>query len=67
MVLDRPSLRDQSKKSAHFAEIVRSSTDAIISKSLGGKIISWNAAAERIFGYSAAEMIDQSILRLIPL
>ncbi|MEO8619044.1 MAG: PAS domain S-box protein [Sphingomicrobium sp.] len=67
MMFNRPSLRDRSKKSAHLAEIVRSSTDAIISKSLEGKIISWNAAAERIFGYSATEMIGQSIRRLIPL
>lgn len=66
MMFNRPSLRDRSKKSAHLAEIVRSSTDAIISKSLEGKIISWNAAAERVFGYSAAEMIGQSIRRLIP-
>jgi PAS domain S-box-containing protein len=49
-----------------LASIVESSEDAIVSKTLDGVINSWNAAAQRMFGYTAEEMVGQSILKLIP-
>ena len=51
---------------AHFAALVASSEDAIASKTLEGVVTSWNEAAQRLFGYSAQEMIGTSITRIIP-
>jgi len=51
---------------ARLAAIVEGSDDAIVSKTLDGVITSWNAGAARIFGYSAAEMIGQPIMKIIP-
>jgi PAS domain S-box-containing protein len=48
------------------AAIVENSDDAIISKNLDGIILSWNQGAERLYGYSAAEAIGQSVTMLIP-
>lgn len=51
---------------SHLAAIVESSDDAICSHAPDGTVLSWNASAERMFGYSAAEMIGQNISVIEP-
>ena len=56
----------QKKNSCVWQPLFEHSDDAIIGKSLDGVIISWNAGAERIYGYSATEVIGQHISMLAP-
>lgn len=51
---------------AQLAMIVENSSDAIFSSDLDGKLLTWNDAAERLFGYSAGEVIGQNFAVLIP-
>lgn len=48
------------------SSIVEESDDAIMSKNMAGTVLTWNRGAERIYGYSAEEMVGQSIARLLP-
>ncbi len=49
-----------------LAAIVESSDDAIFAKNLAGTILTWNRGAERLYGYASAEIVGQSVNRLIP-
>jgi PAS domain S-box-containing protein len=51
---------------AHLAAIVETCDDAIISQTLGGTILSWNSGAERMFGYTAEDMVGESSENLVP-
>jgi PAS domain S-box-containing protein len=59
-------LRDPYFQLALLAALVESSEDAIVSKTLDGRILSWNRGAARIFGYEPAEAIGKSVTLIIP-
>jgi PAS domain S-box-containing protein len=66
LLVDVGEQRQAELDAARLAAIVRSSSDAIISKTLDGVITTWNHGATRIFGYEAEEIIGQPVTRLIP-
>ncbi|HJP82823.1 MAG TPA: ATP-binding protein [Fimbriimonadaceae bacterium] len=63
---DIPVDREAELARARLVAVVESSDDAIVTKSLEGIVTSWNKGAERIFGFTAEEIIGKSILTIIP-
>jgi diguanylate cyclase (GGDEF)-like protein/PAS domain S-box-containing protein len=59
------SERKLSEETARLARIVESSEEAIVGKTLDGEIVAWNAAAERMYGFSAEEAIGQHVCAMI--
>jgi PAS domain S-box-containing protein len=66
MLIDITDRKRAEEVKQRLSSIVQFSDDAIISKNLKGVIETWNAGAERIFGYTASEAIGQSVEILIP-
>ncbi|MBI2955568.1 MAG: PAS domain S-box protein, partial [Chloroflexi bacterium] len=60
------TLSQAQKAMARLAAIVESSDDAIIGKTLDGVIVTWNAGAERLYGYSLEEVVGKNISLLVP-
>jgi PAS domain S-box-containing protein len=66
VVVDITERKRAEEAHARLAEIVKSSTDAIISQNLGGLILDWNAGAERLFDYHAEEVVGKPITLIVP-
>jgi PAS domain S-box-containing protein len=65
-IRDVTDQRSPEETRARLAAIVETATDAVIGKTVDGIVTSWNPAAERLFGYAAAEMIGRPFARLAP-
>src|SRR5262249_45759130 len=63
---DVTEVRQAIEARLHLAAIVESSDDAIISKNLDGIIVSWNKAAQQLYGYTPEEIIGKSLSILVP-
>ncbi len=63
---DITSRKEEELASLYLRAIVESADDAIVGKTLDGIVTSWNPGAERLFGYTATEMIGSSITRIFP-
>ncbi|WP_159719055.1 PAS domain S-box protein, partial [Geminicoccus flavidas] len=66
MLVDITDLRRIEAEAAHLAAVVESSNDAIVSKTLDGRVRSWNEGARQIFGYAVEQMVGQPITKIIP-
>ena len=66
MLRDGTELQQAGEERARLAAIVESCDDAIIGKTLDGIVTSWNPGAERLYGYSVAEVLGRSLDLIIP-
>jgi diguanylate cyclase (GGDEF)-like protein/PAS domain S-box-containing protein len=58
--------RSQDAAGQPWADFVAAAPDAVLSETIGGVLTGWNPAARQLFGYSAAQMLGQSLQRLVP-
>lgn len=65
-ISSRRDREDAERVRRHMAEVVRGTRDAVLSKDLNGVVTSWNPAAERLYGYTAAEAIGRHVSFLVP-
>lgn len=65
VTLDATERRQAEEIRSFLAAIVDSSDDAVVGKDMKSRVVSWNAGAERMFGYTAAEMLGQPITRIL--